>query len=205
MRQEIREAIDETAKAMLGENLMQAALAGANLYSATESLLRSYKKLQQQIEDADDYGFVPPQRSKSVTIAPPSGGAMVDWSEVRDEAIRERMRSYIRTQAQFENMERLIRQYENNPYFIVIRMYYFGEDADGNDLPSDGRQRTMEDIANELSAAGFEYSKSNKTIAKKKTEIVRDMTVTLFGEAGAVSIEMYKARKANRLKGEQNE
>ena len=63
----------------------------------------------------------------------------------------------------------------------------------------------MEDIANELSEVGFKHSKSDKTLAKKKTEIVRDMTVTLFGEAGAVSIEMYKARKANRLKGEQNE
>lgn len=205
MKQEVREYIDETAKAMLGENLMQAALAGANFYAATEALLRSYKKLQQQVEDVDDYGFIPPQKSKSITIAPPSGGAMLDWSEVRDEAIRERMRSYVRSNAQYENIDRIVRQYESNPYFIVIRMYYFGEDAEGNDLPNDGRQRTMEDIANELSEVGFKHSKSDKTLAKKKTEIVRDMTVTLFGEAGAVSIEMYKARKASRIKGEQNE
>lgn len=200
MKKEIQEYIDATSKAMLGENLMQAALSGANFYSATESLLRSYKKLKKQVEESDDYGFVPPQKSKSVTIAPPSGGAMPDWSEVRDEAIRERMRSYIRTEIQFENIDRLVRQYESNPYFTVIRMYYFGEDADGNDLPGGVRQRTMEDIANELSASGFEHSRSDKTLAKKKTEIVRDMTVTLFGEAGAVSIEMYKARKANGIK-----
>ena len=68
MKQEVREYIDETAKAMLGENLMQAALAGANFYAATEALLRSYKKLQQQVEDVDDYGFIPPQKSKSITI-----------------------------------------------------------------------------------------------------------------------------------------
>lgn len=195
MKQEIREAIDETVKAMTGENLMQAALAGANFYSATEALLRSYKKLAGQIEDVEDYGFIPPRKSKDITVAPPQTGFMPDWTEVRDEAIRERMRSYVRTREQLENIERLIRAYENDPYFVVIRMYYFGEDAQGNDLPGTGR-RTMEDIANELSAADFPHSRSDKTLAKKRSEIVRDMTVTLFGEAGAVSIEMYRARKA---------
>ena len=200
MKQEIREIIDETAKAMVGDNLMAAALAGANFYTATESLLRSYKKVKQMVENIEDYGFEPVRRSTSITMAPPSGGAMVDWNDVQDDAIRERMRSYLRTEAQFERLERLIEQYEANPYFIVIRMYYFGEDAEGNDISNDGKQRTMEDIANELDAIGFEYSKSNKTLAKKKTEIVRDMTVTLFGEPGAVSIEMYRARKAGEAK-----
>ena len=195
MKQEIREAIDETAKALVGGNLMQAALAGANFYSVTESLLRSYKKLRAQLTDMDDYGFEPPAKSKDISVAPPKGSGVRDFTEVHDEAVKERMRSYVRTQQQLATLERLVETYSKNPYFVVIRMYYFGEDAEGNEL-AEVRQRTMEEISEELQDAGFGYPCSDKTLAKKKTELVRDMTVTLFGEAGALSIEMYKARKA---------
>ena len=196
MNKEVKEYIDATAKAMYENNLMLAVLAGANLYSAMEALLRSYKRMGRKIEDLEDYGFAPPKKSRDITVALPSGSVTVDWAETMDEYVRERMRSYLRTEVQYDEVTRTIAQFENNPYFIVIRMYYFNEDAYGNDLTSDWRNRTIEDIANELEASGFEFPKSNKTLSKKKTELVRDMTVLLFGKPGAVSIEMYKARKA---------
>lgn len=195
MKQEIREAIDETAKALVGGNLMQAALAGANFYSVTEEMLRNYKNVEHLLADVDGYGFEPVGKSKDISVAPPKGSGVRDFSEVYDEAVKERMRSYLLTQVQFEKFVRIVKEYSRNPYFIVIRMYYFEEDAYGNEL-EEVRQRKMEEIAEELQEAGFDHPCSDKTLAKKKTELVRDMTVALFGEAGALSIEMYKARKA---------
>lgn len=196
MKQEMRECIRDVAAELNNGCLMQAALAGANFYAATENLLRAYKKLKRQAESAEDYQFEPPKRDKSITVAPPTGGAGLDWDEVRDDAIRERMRAFVRSSVQFSNIDNVVKMFEKNPHFVIIRMFYFGEDINGNDVTHEGEKRTIEDISYELEEAGFEYGRSRKTVAKKKTELVRDMTVVLFGEAGALSIELHKARKA---------
>lgn len=193
MKAETKEYIDEIVKEMFSNNLVAAALDGTNFYTATESLLRSYPRLLNQL---DEYDMTVRGKSKDISVAPPAGSGVHDWTDVQDEALQARMRSYVRTEAQLENIERAMRQFEDNPYFIVIRMYYFNEDCDGNPIEQTGRPRTMEDIANELEAAEWGHARTAKTLSKKKNEIVRDMTVAMFGEAGAVSIEMFKARKA---------
>lgn len=195
MKVDIREIIKDTVRELTEGELIEAALAGTNFYRTMENLLYSYKKVKRQLDDMDEYGFEPVQKSKDISVAPPKGSGVRDFSEVHDEAVKERMRSYLRTQQQFDELDRVVKQFESNRYFIIIRMFYFGEDAEGNDVDSDER-RTLEDIANELDAAGFEYGKTRKTVGKKKTELVQDMTVAMFGKAGALSIEMYKARKA---------
>lgn len=112
---------------------------------------------------------------------------MRDPIDVTDEIIAERKKSYARTEAQFWELDTVIRQFADKPEFIVIRMYYFNEDAYGNDRGPDSRLYTFDEISEELAATGLQ--RSEKTLRSWRTRLVQDMTVTLFGIDGAVSVE----------------
>ena len=144
-------------------------------------------KLKKLVENVDDYGFVPGERSKSITIAPPPGGMMRDRNEILEEIVADRQVSYERTKARFEEIDSVVQQFADNPEFIVIRMYYFNEDAFGNDRAPDSRPYTFEEISEELAITGLQ--RSEKTLRSWRTRLVQDMTVTLFGIDGAVSVE----------------
>lgn len=92
-----------------------------------------------------------------------------------------------RKEAEQRNYIAQLKRATNDPEFIVIRMYYFNEDAYGNDRSSDSRPYTFEEISEELAAAGLQ--RSEKTLRSWRTRLVQDMTVTLFGIDGAVSVE----------------
>lgn len=187
-RKNVEQIIEETAKATASAVVGQQRRARAtNLYRAMERLLRSYPRLKRLVEDVDDYGFLPAERSKSITIAPPPGGMMRDRSEILEEIIADRQLSYERTKTRFEEIDSVVRQFSDNPEFIVIRMYYFNEDAYGNERDPDSRLYTFEEISEELAAAGL--PRSEKTLRSWRTRLVQDMTVTLFGVDGAVSVE----------------
>ena len=83
MSQKINEIIQETAKAtasaVVGQQRQQRT---PNLYRAMERLLRNFPRLKKLVENVEDYGFIPAERSKSITIAPPPGGMPRDRSEV---------------------------------------------------------------------------------------------------------------------------
>lgn len=187
-KKNVEQIIEETAKATASAVIGQQRQARAtNLYRAMERLLRNYPKLKKLVTNVDDYGFIPAERSKSITIAPPPGGMMRDRSDILEEVIADRQVSYERTKARFEEIDAVVQQFANNPEFIIIRMYYFGEDAYGNAREPDAHPYTFEEISAELAAAGLQ--RSEKTLRSWRTRLVQDMTVTLFGIDGAVSVE----------------
>lgn len=187
-KKNVEQIIEETAKAAAREVVGQQRQARAtNLYRTTERLLRNYPRMQKLVRDKEDYGFVPPERSKDITVAPPPGGGIRDREELRAEAIAERHASYELTKAQFEEIDAVVRQFRHNSEFIVIRMYYFNEDAYGNEREPDSRPYTFEEISEELAVTGLQ--RSEKTLRSWRTKLVQDMTVVLFGIDGAISVE----------------
>lgn len=195
----IVEIIQQTAEATASAVVRrQRQTCTANLYRAMERLLRSYPRLKRLVEDADGYGYLPTERSKSITFAPPPGSGMRDRTELTEEHIAERMASYERTKERFEEIDAVVRQFQDKPEFIVIRMYYFGEDANGNPRGDDAKPYTFEGISEELSYSGME--RSERTLRTWRTHLVQDMTVLLFGAEGAVSIE---SRGMNERRTEQ--
>ena len=181
--------IESAAKSAASEVVRQQRRSrNVNLYRAMERLLRSYPYLRKLALHPEDYGFVPPERSKSITIAPPAGGGVRDHEEMIADAISDRVASYERTKARYDELDSVVSQFKNRPEFIVIEMYYWNQDSHGNERDEDSKQYTFEDISQELSAS-FGIQRSEKTLRKWRTELVQEMTVLLFGIDGAISVE----------------
>lgn len=81
------------------------------------------------------------------------------------------------------------------PGFIVIRMYYFNEDATGKPR-GDAKPYTFAEIAEELEAVGIQ--RSEKILRKWRTKIVQDMTVQMWGADGALSVEAREPKQGQR-------
>lgn len=193
-QEEIERIIADTAKQTASEVVRQQNIVNqTNLYRVMERLLRSYKALQKIVCNPDEYGFLPPARSKSITVAPPSGGGLRDYDEALEDILKARHTSFERTVARYDEIDNVVRLYEDRPEFIVIRMYYFGEDADGNERPAESKYYSFEEISEALNARGIQ--RSEKTLRKWRTALVQEMTVTLFGIDGALSVENRDARR----------
>ena len=190
----IKATAEETARAVIQRQRCEY---GINLYRAMERLLRSYKSLKHLVESANEYCQLPPERSRSVTTAI-GGGGVRDRDDIIEEAMLARTASYERTRARFEELDAVIRQFENREEFIVIRMYYFGEDADGNDRGEAGAL-TFEAISAELAGKGV--IRTEKTLRTWRTRLVQEMTVLLFGVDGAVSIEAGEPKRGQAERG----
>ena len=192
----IKATAEETARTVIQRQRCEY---GINLYRAMERLLRSYKSLKHLVESANEYCQLPPERSRSVTTAIGGGGGGVrDRDDIIEEAMLARTASYERTRARFEELDAVIRQFENREEFIVIRMYYFGEDADGNDRGEAGAL-TFEAISAELAGKGV--IRTEKTLRTWRTRLVQEMTVLLFGVDGAVSIEAGEPKRGQAERG----
>lgn len=197
MKQSIEKIIKDTASVTATEIINQQRQSRpANLYRAMERLLRNYKSLRKLALSPEEYGFIPPQRSCSVTVAPPTGGGTRDRDDVLEEAILSRRASYERTRARFEEIDSVVRQFQDKEEFVVIRMYYFNEDAYGDDRSPEAKPYTFEQISDELSAAGLR--RSERTLRSWRTRLVQDMTVLLFGTEGAVSIEAREPKQGQK-------
>ena len=91
-----------------------------------------------------------------------------------------------------------IAPFMDRPEFIVIRMYYWNEDAYGHDR-GDARAYTWEEIAEELAAAGMDRGIS--TLCAWRSKLVQDMTVMMFGADGAVSVESREPKQGQPKEG----
>jgi len=183
----MEEYIEEAARKGARETVnLQRQQRNLNLYRTTERLLRNYKTYQHMMEDLEEYGFEPVGKSHSISVAPPPGSGVMDRVDLYDEHVAARRASYERTKARYDEIDAVVRQFEDREEFIVIRMYYFNEDATGADR-GDAKPYTFEEIAEELSAIGL--NRSVQTLRKWRTRMVQDMTVLVFGVDGAVSIE----------------
>ncbi len=194
MKVNVEQLIKDTARTAAQEVVrLQGEAVKTNHYKDMERLLRNYKTMKRLYEHPEEYTFVPAERSRSVSIAPPSGGMFRSHEEILDEVIEDRLRSYGVSCAQFRWIDATVRQFQDKPEFVIIRMYYFGEDAHGNDRPEGSKRYTFEEIAEELAASGIE--RSVKTLRSWRSQLVQDMTVCIFVMDGALSIGNRELRK----------
>lgn len=158
-----------------------------NLYRATEKILRAYPKYRAWEQDPESYGFFPTAKSKDISVAPPPGSGVRDSIDILDEFINARKTSFQRTMARYYDIKAVIELFEKRPEFVVIRLYYFNEDVNGNDRGPDAKRLTWDEIADELEAVGVRRSVSSLRIWRSR--LVQEMTVMLFGVDGALSLE----------------
>ena len=199
----ISEIIESAAKRGAVEVLhLQRKQRNLNLYRTTERLLRNYKNYQRLVNDLDAYGFEPVEKSHDISVAPPPGSGMHDKIDLYDEHVEARKASYARTKARYEEIAAVVHQFEDKDEFIVIRMYYFNENAIGQDRGDEAKPYTFDEISEELASVGID--KSVRTLRTWRTKLVQDMTVLLFGVDGAVSIEAREPKQGQGEDGESN-
>lgn len=195
-RQSVDELIQKAALAGAQETVrLQRHQRNLNLYRTTERMLRNYKTYQRLVEDIESYGFEPVEKSHSVSVAPPPGSSVMDKVDLYDEYVAARKASWARTKARYDEIDAVVRQFEGEQEFIVIRMYYFNEDAYGNDR-GDAKPYTFDEISEELAAVGID--KSTRSLRVWRTKLVQDMTVLLFGVDGAVSVEAREPKQGQK-------
>lgn len=158
-----------------------------NYYRSMERLLRAYKKTKFLKEHPEDYGFFPTGKSHDISVAPPPGLGLRDKVEANELFVQSRETSFIRTMSRFMELEAVIKLFEDRLEFIIIRMYYFNEDENGEDRPRDAKPYSFMEISDQLQNIGIEWSE--RACRYRRTNLVRDMTVMMFGVEGAVSIE----------------
>lgn len=166
-----------------------------NLYRSMERLLRLYKKYRYTAEHPDEFQFWPEGKSKDISVAPPPGSGMVDRLELTENYVRAKARAFEAQVISWHMADSVIRQFMDKPEFVIIRMFYFNEDANGQDR-GDAKPYTFEDISEALAAAGIE--RSERTLRSWRTKLVQDMTVLLFGVDGAVSVEAREPKQGAR-------
>lgn len=155
-----------------------------NYFKAMESLLWNYKKLRKLVMDPESYMDVAIQhRSKSIVMMSGHGtgpGYQETEDEILDTLREERRASYERTCARFEELDMVVQLFRQEPEWPIIAMYYMGEDAEGRDRDAAAPRWTWETIALELLI-------TEKTARRRRSKIVRNMSIVMFGAPAAVS------------------
>lgn len=188
--------IDEAAKAGAKEVLLlQRKQASTNHYRAMEDLLRAYKNTKLWEEHPEEYGFFPTGKSHDISIAPPPGLGLRDKVEINELFVQSRQLSFVRSMARFNELDAVIKLFQDKPEFVVVRMYYFNENANGEDRGG-AKPYTFEEIAEELKTIGI--NRSVRALRLWRTKLVRDMTVMMFGVDGALSIESRGPKQGNK-------
>ena len=97
--------------------------------------------------------------------------------------LRERKESqFERTLSEFRRLDEIISMFEGRKEFIVIRMYYFNEDIDGNEREPDAECNSFLDIS-------FDLERDVSTVTRWRKNIVNDIAVCLFGIEAALDSE----------------
>lgn len=192
---EVRELINEVARATASMAYIDGMAGNVNYFRAMESLLFNYKKLAALVADYEAYTHVELQgKSASITsYSPSSGNAYRTQEDILEELERDKVAAYHRTRARFEEIDRVIKLFADRKEFHVVRMYYFGEDAQGNQRPADAPPYTWEDIADALGGLGL--VRDAKSARRWRNKIVNDMAVCMFGKPAAVSAGTFRKER----------
>lgn len=192
---EARELINEVARETASMAYIDGVGGEVNYFRAMESLLFNYKKLAALVADYEAYTHVELQgRSASISSYSPSSGYTYRTEEdILDEMKRDKIISYHRTRARFEEIDRVVKLFAERKEFHVIRMYYFGEDAKGNERPAGAEPYTWETIAAELEGMGL--IRDAKSARRWRNKIVNDMAVCMFGKPAAVGVGTYRKER----------
>ena len=187
--EELREAVFEAARAGAAEAYTQNT-GYVNYFKAMETLLYNYKKLAALVADEEAYCEVEYHAGRKTFSTTPQAKGFTQRkteAEIVEEMREEKQKQFKETKSGFDSLTRAISLFKGHKEFVVIRLYYFGEDINGN--PREGGTATWEEIAEELSDAGI--LKEIKTARRWRNKIVNDMAVCVFGIAAAVGIPSY--------------
>lgn len=190
LSEELREAVFEAARAGAAEAYTQNT-GYVNYFKAMETLLYNYKKLAALVADEEAYCEVEYHAGRKTFSTTPQAKGFIQRkteAEIVEEMREEKQKQFKETKSGFDSLTRAISLFEGHKEFVVIRLYYFGEDINGN--PREGGTATWEEIAEELSDAGI--LKEIKTARRWRNKIVNDMAVCVFGIPAAVSAATYR-------------
>lgn len=195
---ELKAAIEEAARAGAYEAYKVNVGSYVNYFKAMESLLYNYKKLEALVADEEAYCEVEYHAGKKTFAAMPTSKGYFQQkteADIIEELQEERRKQFQKTKYGFECLKKAIRLFENQKEFAVIRLYYFGEDINGNPRAG-GKAATWEEVANELEEAGL--LKEIKTARRWRNKIVNDMAVCVFGVPAALSAGTYRERAIDK-------
>ena len=193
LSEELQAAITEAARAGAIEAVNVGAGASVNYYKAMESLLYNYKKLAILVADEEAYCEVEYHGGKKSFAASAHSTGYYQQSseaEIVEEMQEEKRKQFQQTRFGFDRLERAINLHADRKEFIIVRMYYFGEDLYGNEQES-GQRYTWEQVAEACEAAGL--LKEIKTARRWRNRIVNDMAVCVFGIPAAISAGTFRA------------
>lgn len=172
----VTQATQQTAEALRS---VQQSAPERNYFKIMEKLLYSYPTLKRIVSDKAGYTRVELQeRSKSVVRFNLSG----QWKsreDVVEDMERDKEAEYDTTLKDFRRLDRVIQQFRERKEFVVVRMYYFNESADGTPKAADAPQATWEVLSEEI-------GKEIKTLSRWRNNIVNDMAICLFGFEAAI-------------------
>ena len=193
--EEVRELINEVARVTASWAYIDGVNGEINYFRAMESLLFNYKKLAALVADYEGYTQVElKQKSNSLVAFSPSGGQHKTQDEIMEELERDKVISYHRTRARFEEIDRIVKLFTARKEFHVVRMYYFGELADGTPRPASAPPSTWEEIAEAL--GDMQLIRDAKSARRWRNKIVNDMAVCMFGKPAAVGVGTYRRKPA---------
>lgn len=199
-KKSLEEYIDEAAQKSAEKVLhLQRKERNCNHYRAMEDLLRAYKHTKRWDEHPEEYGFFPTGKSHDISVAPPPGLGLRDKVEINELFVQSKQLSFVRSMARFNELDAVIKLFQDKPEFVVVRMYYFNENANGEDR-GDAKPYTFEEIAEELKTIGI--TRSVRALRLWRTKLVREMTVMMFGVEGALSIESREQKQDRKEEGE---
>ena len=133
--EELREAINEAARAGAYEAYRNTAGAYVNYFKAMETLLYNYKKLAALVADEEGYCEVEYHAGRKTFAAGSKSAGYYEQkteADIVEEMREEKRRQYRETKYGFERLERAINLYRDRKEFTVVRMYYFGEDYEAD-------------------------------------------------------------------------
>ena len=188
----IVEAADKAAERVL---VFQRKEQSTNHYRAMEDCLRAYPRRVRIMQHPEEFEFFPTGHSKDISIAPPPGTGVVDKIEAAVLYTEARKKSYVHELALLHETEYAMAPFWNRDDFIIIRMYYFNENAHG-DSRGNARPYTFEEIAEELKSIGI--NRSVRALRLWRTKLVREMTVMMCGIDGALSIESQEPKQMKK-------
>lgn len=191
---DLRELIAATAEETAAKIYMENVAGQVNYYRIVEKLLYNYKSLQELVRNEKEYLTVERhERSKSVVVySSGSRGVYQSQDDIAEELAREKLLNYERTAANLREVEKVLAIVRNRKQFIVIRMYYFNENADGSEREASAPQNTWDDIAFELGERGI--LKDAKTARRWRNNIINDIAVLMFGKPAAISTGVFRGK-----------
>ncbi len=155
-----------------------------NHYHGTEHLLRLFPKACNVLDNPEDFGFYPQEKSKDISIAPPPGCGVTDKIEITENYIEGRKKAFTAYVEGWQRVCAAVDAFKDDKRFFVIRMYYFGENYEGEPT---NRKYSFEDIADELSMHGI--NRTVRCLRGWRTKLVQDMAVLIFGIDAALTVE----------------